>query len=461
MAPMMQVACWIYWKVNCISFSPSRPATSLRSRASASKRHCYNHLVRPPVPVRWVAITVFISASILNYLDRQILATMVDIWRARPEFPFTYDDYGLLLAVFSIAYAVSALFTGWFVDRVGLNRGAAWAVVLWAVASFGTGASHSVHELLIWRALLGISEAAAIAAVTKAVALYLLPQERAMGQAMSQFGLSIGAGLAPAFAVYFSYRFSWHWAFYAAGILSLVWIPLWLATSRFIPAATDGAAGRDSHSFGLLRDPKLWALMIANMLGMTLYSLWANWAPTFLIRVHHLTPPQAAHYTWMVPLAGYVGALIGGALSWRFVQSGRTPVAARKRACLIAALLLISTAAVPLLPNPATAALGMSFSFLCVCAWSVNHYTLPIDVYGAERAAFGGASLVFAYGVMQSVISRPLAEIIQHYGFKPICFVFAFLPVAAYAMVHLFIPDHIDPQGFPQSQVLDCAPSTS
>ncbi len=74
--------------------------------------------------------------------------------------------------------------------------------------------------------------------------------------------------------------------------------------------------------------------MIANMLGMTVYSLWANWAPTFLIRVHHLTPPQASHYTWIVPLTGYLGALLGGAISWRLVRSGHTPVAARKRACL-------------------------------------------------------------------------------------------------------------------------------
>ena len=50
---------------------------------------------------------------------------------------------------------------------------------------------------------------------------------------MSQLGLSLGAGIAPAFAVYFSYRYSWHWAFYAAGLLSLAWIPMWLATARF------------------------------------------------------------------------------------------------------------------------------------------------------------------------------------------------------------------------------------
>ena len=255
--------------------------------------------MRPPLPARWVAISVFILASVLNYLDRQILATMVDIWRARPEFPFTYDDYGLLLSVFSIAYAVSALFAGWFVDRVGLNRGTIAAVAVWAIASFGTGASHSVRELLIWRAVLGAAEAGAIAAVTKAVAMYLLPPERAVGQAMSQLGLSLGAGLAPAFAVYFSYRYSWHWSFYAAGLLSLAWIPVWLITSRAIPPVAPLKSATAASSFGLLRDPRLWALMVANMFGMALYSLWANWAPTYLVHVQHLTPPQASHYTWI------------------------------------------------------------------------------------------------------------------------------------------------------------------
>jgi ACS family hexuronate transporter-like MFS transporter len=214
------------------------------------------------------------------------------------------------------------------------------------------------------------------------------------------------------------------------------------------------------HSLSLLRDRKLWALMGANALGMTVYSLWANWAPTYMVRVHRLTPPQASHYTWIVPLAGYLGALLGGAISWRLVQSGQTPVAARKRACLISALFLLATMALPLLPSPALATLGMSFSFFWVCAWSTNHYTLPIDIYGAGRAAFSAASLVFAYGVMQSFISRPLGAIIENYGFGPVCFTFAWLPIASYMLVHLMIPDNSGADPVLQSPLTESASST-
>jgi ACS family hexuronate transporter-like MFS transporter len=239
---------------------------------------------------------------------------------------------------------------------------------------------------------------------------------------------------------------------------------MWLITSRSIPPAappSDGSEnGGPTHSFGLFRDPKLWALMIANMLGMTVYSLWANWAPTYLVRVHHLSPPEASHFTWIVPLAGYLGALLGGAISWRLVRSGKTPVAARKRACLISTVFVLGTMAVPLLPTPALATAGMSFSFFWICAWSVNHYTLPIDIYGAARAAFGGASLVFAYGIMQSLISRPLAAVIERYGFGPLCFAFAWLPIAGYLLVHLLIPNDSGFQALRQSQLLERTPST-
>ena len=285
------------------------------------------------VPLRWVALLVFILSSVLNYLDRQILATMVDIWRSRPEFPFTYSDYGLLLAVFSIAYAVSAPFMGWFLDRAGLNRGISVSVALWAVASAGTGLSHGMTELLFWRAILGVAEAAGVSAVGKVIGMYLLPEERALGNATSQLGISVGLAIAPRFTVLFAYEYSWRWTFFAAAILSVLWIPLWLTTSRLIqPAADYRGPSPGVHSESLLRDPQLWALVIANGLSMTLYSLWTNWSPAYLVQLG-LKPQQAANYSWIIPLCGYAGGFIGGSLSWRFIRNGQDPVQARKRVC--------------------------------------------------------------------------------------------------------------------------------
>lgn len=388
-----------------------------------------------PASLRWIAFFVFILSSVLNYLDRQVLATMADIWRLKPEFPFGYEEYGLLLSVFSIAYAVAAPFVGLFLDRAGLNRGITLSVALWAVASFATGTVHGMTGLLVWRAVLGVAEAAGVSAVGKAIGLYLQPHERAVGNATSQLGLSIGAGLAPRFTVFFAYQYSWRWVFFAAAILSLVWIPLWLLTSRLIPAKAEArGASSGAHSERLVRDPRLWALVAANALSMTLYSLWSNWAPTYLVRLG-LTPPQAANYSWVVPICGYVGGFIGGWLSWRLIRRGDTAVRARKRVCLMAAIACTATAVVPAFHTPFWAAAGMSFSFLAIAAWSTNLYTLPIDIYGAAQAGFGVSALVFAYGAMQAVVSRPLGVVIERWGFVPVCIGFAFLPLLAWLLV--------------------------
>ena len=371
----------------------------------------------------------------LNYLDRQVLATMVDIWRARPEFPFDYSRYGELLAVFSIAYAVAAPFMGWFLDRVGLTRGMCISVAVWAIASFGTASAHGFNELLWWRVLLGAAEASGVSAMGKVSGGYLLPEERALGAATQQLGLSIGAGLAPRFTVFFAYAYTWRMTFAAAGALSLAWIPLWIATARAIPPTVQSEAP-SAGSTSLLRDTRLWALVLANALGMTVYSLWTNWAPTYLIRTYRLTPPQAARHTWIIPISAYFGAFAGGWLSFAWIRRGLAPVRARRRACLVSAAAAVMTAALPWIGTPGAAAFGISLSFFLVTAWSTNLYTIPVDLYGAARAAFGVSALVCAYGAMQAVISRPLGSVIEHYGFTPVCMTLAWMPLASCALLY-------------------------
>jgi len=401
--------------------------------------------MRVPVPVRWIALTVFVLSAVLNYLDRQILATMAEVWTSRHDFAFTPSDYGHLVQYFSIAYAATALFIGSFIDRVGLNKGATLSVAVWGIASFGSGMSHSVEQLLFWRIVLGAAEASGVTAVGKAVSLYLYPKEQAVGQAMGQLGLSLGAGLAPGFAIYFAYQHDWRWTFYAVGIMSFAWIPIWLLTSRAIPPTVSRVHTAHKHSFHLLKDPKLWALIVGNFLAMTVYSLWTNWSPRYLVRMHRLTPAQTAHYTWIIPICGYFGAMVGGSLSWRFIHRGMTPVAAHKRSCMIAAFLLLATAAIPLLPTPFLATVGMCISFFLVASWSTNHYTLPIDIYGPSRSAFGVSGLILGYGLMQFVVSAPVASISDRYGFAPVCVAFACMPLCSYAIVHWLIPDDAPP----------------
>src|SRR3954454_7482783 len=102
-----------------------------------------------PARLRWLAVSVFVISSTLNYLDRQLLATLAPLIMA--ELQFDQTAFGFLISAFSIAYAASSLLAGWFLDRVGVNRGITWAVSWWSAAAIGTGVSRCLGGLVICR----------------------------------------------------------------------------------------------------------------------------------------------------------------------------------------------------------------------------------------------------------------------------------------------------------------------
>ncbi|RXW45694.1 MFS transporter, partial [Enterococcus faecium] len=69
----------------------------------------------------------------INYLDRQVLSLLQPV--LSEDFNWTNSDYADITAVFQFAYAISVLFVGRFVDRVGTKKGYAWAIVVWSIGA--------------------------------------------------------------------------------------------------------------------------------------------------------------------------------------------------------------------------------------------------------------------------------------------------------------------------------------
>ncbi len=384
----------------------------------------------PRLPPRWVAIGIFTLSAALNYLDRQILPALAPL--LRQEFGLSNAGYGLLLSAFSIAYAASAPAAGLFIDRAGLNRGACAIVALWSLAGLGTGLAGSFAGLLVFRAALGVAQAGGVPASGKATAIYLPPQERSLGTATTQIGLSAGAIAAPLVAAWLTPAFGWRSAFLLTGLAGFLWIPLWLATARRVrvpPATGRVTAPRPA---GMLADRRLWGLIIATVLYMSLYSLWSNWTTLYLVEEQGLTTQQANRtLAWIPPLFANVGGLAGGWLALRWIRSGVPAVPARLRVCWWSAALLLLTAALPLAPAPGLATALICLSFFWTTAMSVNVYAIPLDIFGARRAAFAVSTLTCAYGAMQTLVSPAIGAMIDRYGFGLVCVLMAGLPLAA------------------------------
>src|SRR5271169_5772710 len=92
--------------------------------------------LQPPL-VRWFVLSFFVVSSALNYLDRSLLGAMAPVLKL--EYHFTDQDYGYLVAVFSLTYALASPLLGILMDRIGLTPVVSLAVGVWSSAGMATG----------------------------------------------------------------------------------------------------------------------------------------------------------------------------------------------------------------------------------------------------------------------------------------------------------------------------------
>jgi MFS transporter, ACS family, hexuronate transporter len=384
--------------------------------------------------LRWIVLGVFVFSTALNYLDRLLVAALAPTLKS--EFHLSNAQYGGIISVFSLVYALTAPVAGWFIDRIGLNAGITVSMAVWSLAGIATGVTRSFAGLLASRTVLGIGEAAGIPCAGKANATYLQPRELAFGTALNQVGITIGSIAAPLMVASMAPIYGWRSVFIVCGALGFVWIPIWWATAKRIAVPLTESSKPDSGIAKILADRRIWGLAAANALVMTVYTLWTNWTTLYLVEQYHLTEIQAnENFAWIPPVFATLGGFAGGWLAFRFIRERSDALPARLRICWLAAAALLLAAGVPLMPSPKLAAALISFSFFWCLAISTNIYAMPIDFFGARHAAFGVSILTSSYGLMQTLLSPLIGSMVDHFGFPAVCISLSVMPLAGIAIL--------------------------
>ncbi len=379
---------------------------------------------------QWGAVAFFALASTWNYLDRSVLSAAGPSVRA--EFHLSNEGFGWLVSAFSFAYALAAPLTGWLLDRLGLEAGIVWAVGCWSLAAAGCGWTRTVFQLGAARAALGAFESTGVPAAGKLNSIYLEPRNRALGAAMTQVGIGIGMVVAPLLVRSLP---GWRSPFFVCATAGLIWIPLWMLVRRTVPPYQE-VAPRPSGSKGRLAHPeKLLLLAVASILWMVGYTFWSNWTTLYLTQTYHLTPGQANGWAWIPPVASVCGGFAGGWISRMAIGRGLPPVQARVFAMLVSAVGCLVTVLAPSCPTPMLATAVASASYFFTLAGSVNLYTIPVDLWGGERAGTAISALVFAYGLLQTGISPLIGRMVDHYGYGPVCWMVALPPLLAWLLL--------------------------
>jgi len=409
---------------------------------------------RPRIGFRWTVCALLFVVTTINYVDRQVLGILAPTLQR--ELHWSESDYGDVVSWFSLVYAFGFLAAGRLLDRVGVRRGFAVAIVAWSVAAIGHAFASTAAGFSAARALLGLGESANFPGAIKTVAEWFPKRERALATGIFNAGTNTGAIVTPLVVPWIALTWGWQWAFVATGSLGFLWLVLWLALYAspethprvspdelaHIRSDRDEGAEIAVPWVRLLGVRQTWAFAAGKLLADPFWWFYLYWLPKFLdttygIRLAQLAPPLIVVY-----VVADIGSVGGGWLSSRLIQHGWTVNRARKTAMLAMALLIVPTAFAPFAGSMWAAVAIVSVAAAAHQAWSANVYTLASDMF--PRAAVGSVVGIGAFaGAMGGVLfQRVTGRILEHNGndYTPIFVVCGLAYVTAWVIIHALAP---------------------
>jgi MFS family permease len=169
----------------------------------------------------WAVVALLWPVAMLNYLDRQMLATIRSSIRADIPSIANDQDYGTLLAVFMWVYAFLSPVGGFIADK--WNR--RWTVIgslgVWSAVTWATGHATTYSQMLFLRALMGISEAFYIPAALALIADFHVGGTRARAVGIHQSGIYAGLALG-GIGGYIAQHSSWRNCFTCFGAAGVI-----------------------------------------------------------------------------------------------------------------------------------------------------------------------------------------------------------------------------------------------
>jgi MFS family permease len=279
----------------------------------------------------WFVVALLFPVALLNYLDRQMLATMKASMVGDIPTIANKADWGFVLGCFKWTYAVLSPFGGFIADRFSKRWVITLSLFVWSAVTWWTGHVTTFNELVAARAVMGISEAFYIPCALALIADYHQGFTRSKAVGFHQTGIYIGQILG-GFAGYMadSPDHGWRWAFSTCGMIGVIYalpvLALLRDPVRTAPAATTGGAPAVKEPAsavfrGLLGNRNFILLVMYFTLPAIAGWVVRDWMPEILREKFSLGQGKAGVSAILyVQIASLIGAVVGGALADRWMR---------------------------------------------------------------------------------------------------------------------------------------------
>ncbi|MEZ2353031.1 MFS transporter [Caballeronia sp. RCC_10] len=405
---------------------------------------------------RWTVCALLFFATVINYMDRQILGLLAPV--LQHDIGWTQVQYGRVVIAFSAFYAIGLLCFGRIVDWLGTRISYALAMFVWSIAAMLHAAVGSVMGFAMVRALLGIGEGGNFPAAIKTTAEWFPRRERALATGIFNSGANIGAVFAPAIIPALAVAFGWRAAFVMVGAIGIVWLAVWFVMYRQpdgsahdddLALESDEAAAADAGNakagapgFGvLIRKRETWAFIVGKFLTDPVWWFYLFWLPKWLnesrgMDMQHIGLPLVVIYAITT-----VGSIGGGWISSALLRSGWSVNAARKTAMLICACCVLPIAFVSQVHDLWVAVAIVGLAAAAHQGWSANLFTTASDMF-PKRAVGAVVGIGGMAGSIGGVLfSEVIGQVLQRTGqYWALFAIGALAYLVAFGVMHVLTP---------------------
>ncbi len=401
---------------------------------------------------RWTICALLFFAATINYLDRQVIATLKDtLQQAR-----IWDENGYAWVVFAFqtAYAIGLLIAGRVMDWLGTRRGFSLSVLIWSLAAMGHALVSSVGGFAVARFALGLGEAGNFPACIKTVAEWFPKKERALATGIFNAGTNVGVLVAAVTVPWLTLTYGWRWTFVVTGLTGFVWLVLWLTMyqrpeehSRLSPSERDYIRSDPAESLvkvpwrRLLPYRQTWAFAIGKFMTDPIWWIYLFWLPDFLKKSYGIDLKSVGLPLVIVYLIADAGSVAGGWLSSSMIKRGFSVNRARKTAMLICALAVVPVVFAAKASNVWIAVVLVGIAAGAHQGWSANIFTTTSDMFPRQAvgSVVGIGGMAGAIGGM--LISKTVGYILQSTGsYVPIFIIAGSAYLVALAIIQLLVP---------------------
>jgi len=316
--------------------------------------------------------------------------------------------------------------------------------------------AHHVGGFTLVRIPLAIGESGTYPAALAAASEWFPQKERALAIGIFNAGANVGAVVTPLIVPVLTLALGWQSAFWATGLLNLVWIAAWVILYRrprehprlgaeelALIESDPPIAQKQVPWRHLLTTRQVWAYMSGRFLIDPVWWMFLSWLPDFFHRQYGLELKQFGPPLVAIYIIADVGSILGGWASSRMLARGFSPNRARKLAMLGAALVVVPVSFGAWAPSPLIAVLLIGLACAGHQGFSSNLFTMPADLFPrwAQGSVVGlGGFAGAAGGMLMSYYAGWVLQTIGSYG--PILVICGMAYLLALLVVHLINPSY-------------------